>query len=92
MIMISILNQELYVPRSEDKLNPIILAALSDTNFRLTKRNFRILTDLGSLNETLIVQWESHLGCPGLYRTCGVIDLRSSDALRRETEYVNTQQ
>ena len=24
-------------------------------------------TDLGSLNETLIVQWESHLGCPGLY-------------------------
>ena len=25
------------------------------------------ITDLGSLNETLIVQWESHLGCPGLY-------------------------
>ena len=24
-------------------------------------------TDLGSLNETPIVLWESHLGCPGLY-------------------------
>ena len=25
-------------------------------------------------------------------KTCGVVDLRSSDALRRETEYVNAQQ
>ena len=25
------------------------------------------ITDLGSLNETPIVLWESHLGCPGLY-------------------------
>ena len=26
-----------------------------------------------------------------IYRTCGVVDLRSSDALRRETKYVNAQ-
>ena len=26
-----------------------------------------------------------------LYKTCGVIDLRSSDALRHETKYVNAQ-
>ena len=26
-----------------------------------------------------------------LLKTCGVVDLRSSDALRRETEYVNAQ-
>ena len=27
-----------------------------------------------------------------LHKTCGVVDLRSSDTLRRETEYVNAQQ
>ena len=27
-----------------------------------------------------------------VFSTCGVVDLRSNDALRRETEYVNAQQ
>ena len=33
-----------------------------------------------------------HYLCKRLLKTCGVVDLRSSDALRRETEYVNAQQ
>ena len=41
----------------------------------------------------VVFLWLSHLAFEfaAFSQTCGVVDLRSSDALRRETKYVNAQ-
>ena len=72
------------------KISPILL----NKNFKIQKKLYKRKVLEGSIMQVAkifqqYVEKQSHKRIYRLSLTCGVIDLRSSDVLRRETKYVN---